>query len=267
MDTTYATILFDGTPPIARLTLNRPDKRNPIGPQTLGELVHAFTRVREDPALRVAVLTGAGKVFSAGGDLAQMAVAAGTAAGGAGPGAGIPPSSFVDLFALMHGLGKPIVAMVNGHALAGGLGLMVACDLVVASSAAEVGTTEINVGLWPMMITAEIVRSIGRKKALELMTTGKRIPAAEAERIGLVNHVVAPEQLEEATLALARTLAEKNPTAMRLGLRAFYDSQDMDLRPALEHLQRQLFAVLATEDAAEGLAAFLQKRPPVWKGR
>jgi enoyl-CoA hydratase/carnithine racemase len=157
--------------------------------------------------------------------------------------------------------------MVNGHALAGGLGLMVACDLVVASDAAEMGTTEINLGLWPMMITAEIVRSIGRKKALELMLCGERIPAREAERIGLVNRVVPAEKLEEETMALAARLAAKSPTAMRLGLRAFYDTQDMDLMPALQHLQGQLGAVLATEDAAEGIAAFFAKREPVWKGR
>jgi enoyl-CoA hydratase/carnithine racemase len=179
----------------------------------------------------------------------------------------VKPTSFVEMFMAMHALGKPIVAMVNGHALAGGMGLMVGCDLVVASEAAEVGTTEINLGLWPMMITAEIVRSIGRKKALELMMTGERLPAREAERIGLVNRVVPADKLEEETMALASKLASKSPAAMRLGLRAFYDTQDLDLLPALQHLQGQLGAVLATEDAAEGIAAFLQKREPVWKGK
>jgi enoyl-CoA hydratase/carnithine racemase len=245
---------------VAKITLNRPDKRNPIGPATCGELVHALGLARDDAAVRCLVVTGAGKVFSAGGDLGQMA-------GGAGDRSGVPPASLVDLFTTMHALGKPIVAMVNGHALAGGMGLMVACDLVVASDAAEVGTTEINLGLWPMMITAEIVRSIGRKKALELMLTGERIPAAEAARIGLVNRVVPAAELEAETMKLAALLASKSPTAMRLGLRAFYETQDLDHRPALEHLQGQLAAVLATEDAAEGLAAFFQKRPPVWKGR
>jgi enoyl-CoA hydratase/carnithine racemase len=188
-------------------------------------------------------------------------------AGGHGGASDVKPASLVELFTTMHALGKPIVAMVNGHALAGGLGLVVACDLAIASAAAEFGTTEIDLGLWPMMITAEIVRSVGRKKALELMVTGKRIDAAEAERIGLVTRVVPPERLEEETMALARDLARKSPTAMRLGLRAFYDTQDLDHRAALEYLQGQLAAVLATEDAAEGIAAVLQKREPVWKGR
>ncbi|HKA92017.1 MAG TPA: enoyl-CoA hydratase-related protein, partial [Haliangiales bacterium] len=180
---------------------------------------------------------------------------------------GVPPASLVELFPAMHALGKPIVAMVNGHALAGGLGLVVACDVVVCSEAAELGLTEINLGLWPMMITAEIVRSVGRKQALALMVTGDRISAREAERIGLVTRVVAADALEAETLALARKLAAKSPSAMRLGLRAFYDTQDLDLVPALRHLAAQLAAVLATEDAMEGISAFFQKREPVWRGR
>lgn len=258
----YATLLYDvSQAPVARVTLNRPDKRNPIGPLVCGELVHALAAAREDDNVRVVVLTGAGKVFSAGGDLAQMAGAAG------GPESPAKPASLVELFLAMHATHKPILAMVNGHALAGGLGLVVACDLAIASSEAQFGTTEIHLGLWPMIITAEIVRSIGRKKALELMLTGRRIDASEAERIGLVNRVVPPERLEDETMALARDLASKSPSAMRLGLRAFYDTQDLPFREALEHLQGQLAAVLATEDAAEGIAAFLQKRTPVWKGR
>lgn len=257
----YRTLLYDAERlPVLRLVLNRPEKRNPIGPAVCGELVHALGRAAADEAVRCVIVTGAGKVFSAGGDLGHMA-------GGAGEGPSVAPASLVELFPAMHRLGKPIVAMVNGHALAGGLGLVVACDLVVASEAAELGLTEINLGLWPMMITAELVRSIGRKKTLELMTTGRRVSAREAERIGLVNRVVSPEALETETMALATELAGKSPAAMRLGLRAFYDTQDLALVPALEHLQGQLAAVLATEDAAEGIAAFFAKRPPVWKGR
>jgi enoyl-CoA hydratase/carnithine racemase len=254
----YATILYDDASlPVLKLVLNRPEKRNPIGPQLCGELVHALARAGEDRDVRCVVITGAGKAFSAGGDLAQMFTAAG--AEGA-----VRPASLIELFSAMHALGKPIVAMVNGHALAGGVGLMVACDLVLCSDAAEIGLPEINLGLWPMMITAEIVRSIGRKRALLLMLAGERIDAREAERIGLVNRVVHADRLEEETMALARSLARKSPQAMRLGLRAFYDSADLAHRPALEHLQAQLAAVLATEDAAEGIAAFFGKREPVW---
>jgi enoyl-CoA hydratase len=260
MTAEYQTIAFDRQGPIARISLNRPEKRNPIGPATNGELIHALTLVREEPSLKVAVLTGAGKAFSAGGDLSMMS-------GGSGATSPIPPASLVDLFGTMHNLGKPIIAMVNGHALAGGLGLMVACDLVVASAEATFGTTEIKVGLWPMMITAEICRNIGRKRALELMLTGKRIGAEEAERIGLINKVVPPDELEAATMALAGEIANQSPATMALGLRAFYRVQDMGYEEALRHLEGELGKVIALDDAAEGLAAFFQKRAPVWKGR
>ncbi len=262
MAATYSTIAYDDSgAPIARVTLNRPDKRNPIGPATSGELIHAFTTARDNDAVRVIILTGAGKVFSAGGDLSAMS------GKGAGSESDIKPASLVDLFTTMHGLGKPIIAMVNGHALAGGMGLMVACDLVVASDQAKMGTTEINLGLWPMMITAEITRNIGRKKTLELMLTGKRILAPEAEAIGLINKAVPHDELEKHTMELATTLAERSPAAMSLGLRAFYDTQDDALEPALLKLQGELGKVLALEDAMEGISAFFAKRKPVWKGR
>jgi enoyl-CoA hydratase/carnithine racemase len=252
----YATLLVDDRGPIGRITLNRPDKRNPIGPATCGELVAAFTALKANPDVRVVVLTGAGIVFSAGGDLGAMQTPSSA-----------PTASLVELFPTMHELGKPIIAMVNGHALAGGLGLMVACDLVIASADAKFGTTEIAVGLWPMMITAEITRSVGRKTALEMMLTGRKLDAAEAVACGLVNRVVPAEQLEAETMKLANEIAERSPAAIRLGLHAFYRSQDMELEPQLRYLQAELGRVLALEDAAEGIAAFLGKRKPVWKGR
>jgi enoyl-CoA hydratase/carnithine racemase len=262
MCSAYATILYDGSAaPVARITLNRPDKRNPLGPLTIGELIHALEAAREQEDIRVIVLTGAGNAFSAGGDLGAMS---GHAVADRSP---IKPASLVELFPTMHALGKPIIGMINGHALAGGMGLMAACDLVVASEQATFGLTEINVGLWPMMITAEIVRNIGRKKTLELMLTGKRVSATEAETMGLVNKVVAHDQLEAQTMALAREVAARSPAAMALGLRAFYQTQDMSFEDSLRHLEGELGRVLALEDAAEGIMAFLQKRAPTWKGR
>jgi enoyl-CoA hydratase/carnithine racemase len=252
----YSTILVDHAAPIGRITLNRPDKRNPIGPATCGELVAAFGAMRDDPAIRVIVLTGAGVMFSAGGDLGSMQ--------GGAPG---PTATLVELFVTMHELGKPIIAMVNGDALAGGLGLMVACDLVIAADTARFGTTEIAVGLWPMMITAEITRSVGRKKTLEMMLTGKKLDAAEAVACGLVNRAVPAAALEAETQKLATEIADRSPAAIRLGLHAFYRSQDMELEPQLRYLQAELGRVLALEDAAEGISAFLGKRKPIWKGR
>lgn len=255
----YATIKLESTGPIARLTLARPDKRNPIGPATCGELVHALTAIATNDTVRVVVLGGAGKVFSAGGDLSQM-----QAPGESGT---LPPASFPDLFAAMHALGKPIIAKVHGPALAGGLGLVVACDLVIAADSAVFGTTEIAVGLWPMMITAELTRSIGRKKVLEMMLTGAKLTASEALSAGLVTRVVPATMLDSTVDALASEIAERSPAAIALGLRAFYAAQDMDYAPALTYLQGELGRVLALEDASEGIAAFLQKRKPVWRGR
>ncbi|CAN5289911.1 enoyl-CoA hydratase/isomerase family protein [soil metagenome] len=249
----YATILVEDSGPVARVTLNLPDKRNPISPLMCGELLAAFKAMEAN----VIVLTGAGTVFSAGGDLAGMQ-----------PGqSSTPPASLVELFTGMHDLGKPIIAMVNGHALAGGLGLMVACDLVVVADGAQLGTTEIAVGLWPMMITAELARSVGRKQVLEMMLTGKKISAAEAVTCGLANRVVPAAELETATMQLANEIAARSPAAIRLGLQAFYRSQDMEHEPQLRYLQGELGRVLALEDAKEGIAAFLGKRLPVWKGR
>ena len=246
--------------PIVTITLNRPDKKNPISPLVCGELIDALAAIKADASARVVILTGAGQVFSAGGDLALMSNAS-TDAGNL-----ISPASLVALFTTMHQLGKPIIAMVPGPALAGGLGLMVACDIVVAAEEAVFGTTEIAVGLWPMMITAELTRSVGRKKILEMMLTGAKLTAAEALDCGLVNRVVPSLVLHQTTMELASKIASRSPAAMALGLRAFYDSQDMDFEPQLRYLERELGRVLALADAAEGIRAFLQKRPPVWQG-
>jgi enoyl-CoA hydratase/carnithine racemase len=251
--TGYTTLAVDDHDAVARITLNRPDKRNPIDPAMCGELVDALRTLRA----RVIVLTGAGSVFSAGGDLSGMQR----------PTGGALPGSLVELFTAMHAVGKPIIAMVNGHALAGGLGLVVACDLAIASDAAQFGTTEIAVGLWPMIITAELVRNVGRKRVLEMMLTGKRLDAREALACGLLTRVVPAAELEARTLELANELADKSPAAIALGLRAFYRAQDLAHEQALQYLQGELGRVLALEDAAEGIAAFLAKRKPVWKGR
>jgi enoyl-CoA hydratase/carnithine racemase len=144
---------------------------------------------------------------------------------------------------------------------------MVACDLAIAADTATFGTTEIAVGLWPMMITAEITRSVGRKKTLEMMLTGRKLAAAEALACGLVTRVVPAADLEAATYQLAGELAERSPAAVALGLRAFYRSQDLAIESQLRYLEAEFGRVLALDDAREGIAAFLGKRKPVWTGK
>jgi enoyl-CoA hydratase/carnithine racemase len=172
-----------------------------------------------------------------------------------------------DLFRDMWSLGKPIVARVRGYALAGGFGLACACDFIVASDDSTFGTPEINVGLWPYMITVPLLRSMPPKKALELMATGRRVDAAEAERIGFVTRVVPAAELDAAVDELASGLAAKSPVIMRWGRDAFYRVLEMDADHALSYLQAMLSVTTSTEDAAEGVAAFVEKRQPDWKGR
>lgn len=258
----FETVLYETTGHVARITINRPEKRNALNVTVMQELREAVALSRTDVEVRVVVLTGAGdKAFSAGGDM-----------GGFSPEQSKAEqhrlrATLADLFEDMTRLGKPIVARVNGHALAGGFGLMCGCDLVVAADTAEFGMPEINIGLWPFIISATVSRRLPRTKALELMMTGERISAAEAERIGIVNRVVAASELDKAVDELAGTLASKSPIIMRLGKDSFYASQDMGFRESLDYLHGMLGLALETEDTIEGVTAFLQKREPNWKGR
>lgn len=247
---------------IVTLTLNRPGRRNALSPELLEALLEAFEAIKHDTSARVVILTGAGdKAFCAGGDL-----------GGQMPSGGLlkmhdDRARFVDVLEGLLGLGKPVIAKVQGACLGGGLGLMLACDLAVASEGATFGTPEIRVGLFPMMIMTLIFRNIGRKKATEMMLTGERISADEAERIGLVNYAVAPEALDARCDALARRIAGFSPAVLKLGRDAIYQTMDMPLGDGLHYLRSQLTLNTMLEDASEGIMAFLARRPPEWKGR
>ena len=247
---------------VVTLTMNRPKRRNALSPALLDALSEALARVNQDEAARVIVLTGAGeKAFCAGGDLGSQMAGSGFLALHEGRG------RFAALIEQLLDLRKPTIARVQADCLGGGVGLMLACDLAVAAEAARFGTPEIKVGLFPMMIMALIFRNVGRKRAMEMMLTGERFDAAEALSIGMLNRVAPSEGLDEAVGALARRVASFSPAVLALGRQAITHTMDMPLRSALAYLHGQLTVNTLLEDCAEGVGAFLQKRPPDWKGR
>jgi enoyl-CoA hydratase len=258
----YENLLYEVAHGVATLTLNRPEQRNALSAELLAELNDAFATVKRDPEVRAAVLTGAGeKVFCAGADLGGFA-------------ADVPlvhkhfgADRFVDLFELMVELGKPTLCAANGHVLAGGLGLCLSCDLVIAKEGATFGTPEINVGAFPFMIMALIYRNVPRKKTNELLLLGDRISAEEAHRIGIVNRVVPADEFDAAVDDWSTRLAAKSPVLMKLGKDAMYRQLDMPLEDALEFLRGQLSVAFTTEDIQEGVRAFFEKREPNWTGR
>ena len=246
---------------VLTITIDREERRNAINPEVVRGISDALSKAEEDEEIRAVVLTGSGdRAFCAGGDLGGMTDASKVAQHEMRAEVG-------DLFSQMRRSRLPIVARVNGHALAGGFGLMLACDLVVAVDTAQFGTPEINIGLWPFMITTVIQRDVPRKIALELMLTGRRMEADEALRWGIVNKVVPAAELDVALEELLTTLRSKSPLIAALGKRSFYRAEDMAFDDALQYLAGMLTVCLESEDTVEGVTAFLQKRPPEWKGR
>jgi enoyl-CoA hydratase/carnithine racemase len=257
-----STVLYETLDGVATVTLNRPERRNALNTTLLGELLTALGAARDDPEVRVVILTGAGdKAFCAGADLGGIAA-------GAGPiELHEERRRFVEVFTLVTRMGKPVIGCINGHALAGGFGLALSCDMLVAADTATFGTPEINVGLWPMMIMAIIGRNLPPKRAMELYMTGERIDAQTALSWGLVNRVVPGAEVRGVTWELARGLTEKSPLLMRLGRDAYFAIADLDFESALNVLHSQLTVLTLSEDAAEGTRAFLEKRPPRFRGR
>jgi enoyl-CoA hydratase len=254
-------VLYTVEDGVATVTLNDPDKRNRLSGEMLAQLVEAVARVRDDEEARALVLTGAGKAFCAGADLG-------------GFGSDAPAISkhfgtdlFLEFFRLMPRLGKPSLCAANGHVVAGGLGLALSCDLVIAKEGADFWTPEINIGAFPYMIMSIIYRNVPRKVANEMILLGERLSAADAVRHGLANKVVPEAEFDAAVDEVARKLASKSPVLMRLGHDAMYRQQDMALDDALEYLRSQLSLTFSTEDIVEGAQAFFEKREPQWKGR
>ncbi len=247
---------------VATLTIDRPQRRNALSRAVVVGLTQQIQALGEDPDVGVIVITGAGeKTFCAGGDLGDQV-------GDAGPlGMHHDRGAFVELLRAQRSSTRPLIARVNGHALGGGFGLALGCDLVVASENATFGMPEIKVGLFPMMIMAVVSRNIGRKAATELMLTGERISAEKAIEYGIANRAVPAHELDATVDALADRIAGFSPAILRLGREAFYRTQDMGFDEALYSLQAMLTVNALSEDTAEGVTAFFSGRKPEWKGR
>jgi enoyl-CoA hydratase/carnithine racemase len=259
-------LLVDRSGPVLTLTINRPERRNAMTWAVIAELREQIAVARDDPSVRVVVLTGAGdKAFCAGADLSGMAPRDPSGPGDPFADHHAARGWLAELFEEMWHLGKPTVARVQGWAMAGGLGLALACDMVVASERARFGAPELDVGLWPYMVTVPMLRSMPPKKALEMMMTSRVVDAEEAGRIGFVNRVVAHDRLDEEVADLAAVLASKPPGVMRLGRESFYAVLDSAATEALPYLHAMLTVTSQTAEAAEGIAAFIEKRPPAWR--
>jgi enoyl-CoA hydratase/carnithine racemase len=256
------TVRYEVAAQVATVTIDRAERRNALSWTVIAEMRAALARARADADVHVVVVTGAGdKAFCAGADL-----------GGVVDGAGFVDlhharGAIADLFRDLWALGKPTIARVRGFALAGGFGLALSCDVVIAAIDAQFGTPEIDVGMWPMMITVPMLRSMPPKVALELMMTGRRVGVDEALRIGFVNRVVAVDELDATVAEVAGALATKSPSIMRLGRDAFYGVLDQPADDALRLLHASLTLVNQTEDSVEGIRAFQEKRTPRWTGR
>lgn len=244
---------------VARITIDRPERHNAMSFQVMQELGESIELAKTDDSVRVVVLTGAGeRAFCAGADLGGIGSNAGPARmheARGGPAA---------IFKALWHLGKPTIARVRGYCLAGGFGLALSCDFVVASEDSTFGAPEIDIGLWPYQITVPLIRSMPPKVALDLMLTGRKVKAAEGERMGFVSRLVPAADLDATVDELAATLAGKSAVVTRWGRNAFYRAVDMAGEEALDYLHAMLTVATHTDDAAEGLAAFSEKRAPKW---
>ncbi len=245
---------------VATLTLNRPERMNTFTTPFAAELDQALKDLDADPKVRVVLLKANGKAFCAGIDVSEMA-----------------GKSVNELKAWVEGMeqplitmsrmAKPVIVAAQGVAAANGGGLVAASDLAIVSEKARIGYTAVNVGLFCLGPAVPLARVVGRKRALELLLYGELITAQKALEMGLVNKVVPEEELDKEARRWAARLAKKSPIAVQTGKKAFYAIADMGYREAFELMNEAFARLCSAEDAAEGVAAFKEKRDPVWKER
>jgi enoyl-CoA hydratase len=250
---------------VGRITINRPDQLNAISRRTLEEMEHALKEFRNDQTIRVIILTGAGeKAFCAGADL-KGGIFTPETDSVRGARLARMGQEFTEMIEKYE---KPVIAAVNGLALGGGCEIALACDIVVASENAQFGQPEINIGLIPGWGgTQRLPRLIGRNRAKELIFTGDRLTAKQAEQIGMVSRVVPPNRLQETALELARKMTSKSPVMLKLAKQAINRGIEMDLSSGLAEEVKAFRVCFTTQDFKEGLTAFLEKRQPKFEGK
>jgi enoyl-CoA hydratase len=257
----YQNILVETSDRISFLTINRPDKRNALNQPTRDEMLHALDSLERESESRVLILTGAGdKAFIAGADINEFEGRTALTQREAMKG--------LRIFTAIEEFPKPVIAMINGFCLGGGLEVALACDIRIASDTARLGQPEINLGIIPGGGgTQRLTRLVGEGKAMELILTGDAIDAAHAKEIGLVNEVVAAGDLRGRVVSLAGRIAEKSPVALRMAKDAVKSAARMNLREGLEREMDLFCLTFGSEDKAEGVRAFLEKRKADFKGR
>lgn len=256
----YETVIVERKGHIGIITLNRPEALNVVNLQLAKDANDALLELENDSDIYVVVLRGAGQSFCAGIDVSlylNKTV--------------LEEREWLQVvyqpFRTITSISKPVIAAVQGTAAAMGVTLVAACDLALAADDARFGTTAINVGLFCLTLQPSVYRSVGKKRALKLLLTGDLIDAQEAERIGLINEVVPRDQLDDKAMELAEKLAGKAPVALQTGKRAFYTMWDMEYDKAIKYLGDTMASLATTEDATEGITAFLEKRKPQYKGK